>query len=751
MPHWNLKLLAVLMLSSAAASAQQIQEPIDTTIEKVLVEGRSTRRVRVKGSVHDIALKNNRVVLQLDDGLSSLMVSFPAQNQTLPLDYLDAVVEVTGIALPNSEQPPVLFRLWSKMALDSADDLRVIKPGRADVYAGPKTSLAEVRRAAPLPLAERVPVTGTVTYASRAGWFYIQDNTGVARGRRPDFIATPHEQHRPILADTNLKPGDVIEMIGQVVPAHNGKSMPALIQCEWRVLRNDGPPDYPIVAVSDVFEGDFEGRPVTISAKISGIAMGVDPNGLHNHFFGLGDFYALVQLPELVGIPYDTGHYVQLKGVVQHTLIAEGSLKEFRINVNSFDDVRPISYAWDRVVLQRWLIGALAVTIVASVWIYLLRRQVRRRTTEAQAANVELLRFKTIADTTTDLVAMSSLDGHPSYLNPAGRKLLGIEPDENIANVPFEAIYTPESMQRIQSEGFGVGMERGFWKAEINMVHRDGNIIPVDFVGLVIKSPEGVPLYMACTAREMSARLALEKQLRDSLEHERELNQLKGSFVNTISHEFRTPLGIILFASSMLRRFNEKFSGEERVAQLDAIDESIERMNELVEQSLSLGRAEVAAPKLTSFEVVPFGQRVIDEVLSSTSHRSPISLEADDALPPARTDEMMLRTILVNLLGNAVKYAPAGSPIILRIERHNEREVLLTVRDHGPGLNEDDIPKLFTTFHRGKGVEGIPGSGLGLAIVKRCVEALGGSVIARNATDGGAEFVVQLPLFISPS
>lgn len=740
-------LLITHLLSITAADAQQAQEPIDTTIEKVLVVGKSTRRVRVRGSVHDIALKNNHVVLQLDDGLSSLMVSFPTQREALPLDYLDAVVEVTGVALPNSEQPPVLFRLWSKMALDSINDLRVIKPGRADVYAGPMTPLADVRQTLPLPLAQRVSVTGTVTYASKVGWFYIQDKTGVVRGRRPDFIATPHDQHRPILADTNLKPGDVIEMAGQIVPTHNGKTMPHLIQCEWRVLRNEGPPEYPIVAVSDIFEGDFEGRPVTVTGRVSAVSMGVDPNGLNNHFFGLGDYYALVQLPELVEIPYGAGQYVRLHGVVQHTLIAEGALKEFRVNVNSFDHVESIPFAINRVFLQRWLLGALVVTVVAGVWIFLLRRQVRAQTAEVLAANTGLLRFKAVADTTTDLVAMSTLDGHPIYMNPAGRKLLGIGQEEDIFDVSFESIYTPESMQLFQREGFKISMETGSWEAEVAMRHRNGSIIPVDFVGLVIKSPDGTPLHMACTARDISSRVRVEQQLRASLEQERELNQLKSCFVNTISHEFRTPLGIILFASSMMRRFNDRFGPEERVGQLDAIDKAVEQMNELVEQSLSLGRAEVAAPKKTSFDLRRFSLRLIDEVMSATSYRSPISLKSDEALPASYCDETMLRTILVNLLGNAVKYSPAGSPITLSIQPSGETRALFVVRDHGHGLSDEDLPKLFTTFHRGKGTEGIPGTGLGLAIVKRCTEALGGSVTARNAEDGGAEFMVEIPLF----
>ena len=97
-----------------------------------------------------------------------------------------------------------------------------------------------------------------------------------------------------------------------------------------------------------------------------------------------------------------------------------------------------------------------------------------------------------------------------------------------------------------------------------------------------------------------------------------------------------------------------------------------------------------------------------------------------------------------NLLDNAVKYSPAGEAVLLHVETRDE-QLIITVRDHGPGLREEDMPKLFTSFYRGGNTSHISGTGLGLAIVKRCATALGGDVSARNANDGGAEFIVMLP------
>ena len=251
------------------------------------------------------------------------------------------------------------------------------------------------------------------------------------------------------------------------------------------------------------------------------------------------------------------------------------------------------------------------------------------------------------------------------------------------------------------------------------------------------------------TARLTEANLdlaRLERQLRTSLEQERQLNEFKGTFVNTISHEFRTPLGIILFASSMMRRFEERFGPAERAQQLDTIDDAVKRMNDLVEQALSLGRAEAAKPHLLPLDLLAVCHRVVDEVQSSTSHRCRMWLSADGYSHEGQMDESVLRTILINLLGNAVKYSPAGSQVILRLDREDQ-DAIFTVRDHGPGLPAEDLPDLFKSFHRGRGALSIPGTGLGLAIVKRCAESVGGTVSARNAEDGGAEFTVRLPAF----
>lgn len=875
--------LVITAIDIKKLEARPLPEPIDTTIMEVVRGEHRHRRVRLKGSVHDVAADASAALLLVDDGIASVRVRLPIQGER-PDDLLDSEIEVTGIALSGSYYDHS-DRLWASFPINSADDMKVLKPGNADPFRCPEVSLADVTNDLVAATSQRYRFHATVTYASHSGWFYVIDDSGTAaRARKPDNLSAMSAQQRPVFADTILYPGDVLELVGQIGPrdAAHGR-LPWFMQCEWRKVGRTAPPKPERVTIGDIFDGGYDGRPVSLAARIENVdAPQVDTTtGFVNHYLQFKGFSALVQMREKTEAPFQKGDAVRMTGVVKTTFNSKtNAVNSVRINVQSFDDMQRVPFAIEVDVLLKWIAGAAACVLAIALWIGSLRRQVRHQTSKLLAANDELLRFKqvaetstdfiamatlenrplymnpagrrmldvptdadlttlsfedictpagrdlmqsvgfphafmhghwqaelnmrklsggevpvsflgliinshegkplyiasvardisdrhaleqqlresnrelqrfkAIADTTNDLVAMAGLDRKPLYINAAGRKLLGIPHDEDVTQIVFDSVYTGESLDLFEREGFAHAFQHGHWSAELTMRRRDGGEVPVLFSGLMLYNPDGSPLCMSCIAHDLTQRLTLEKQLRASLDHERELNQLKSGFVNTISHEFRTPLGIILFSSSMLRRFNEAFSAGERTAQLDAIDEAVERMNDLVEQSLSLGRAEVAAPKKSTFDVKKFSTRIIDEVMSSTSHRSPISLLSAEQLPSGHADETMLRTILANLLGNAVKYSPAGSPISLCVERSGDEKAVFTVRDRGPGLSEEDIPKLFTTFHRGKGVEGIPGSGLGLAIVKRCTEALGGTVAARNALDGGAEFIVELPLFPSP-
>jgi len=217
-----------------------------------------------------------------------------------------------------------------------------------------------------------------------------------------------------------------------------------------------------------------------------------------------------------------------------------------------------------------------------------------------------------------------------------------------------------------------------------------------------------------------------------------------------VSHEFRTPLGIIMSSADILRKYAERLAPERRTEHLQEILDATKHMAGMMEQVLLLGRVESNRVAFTprSLDVGVFCQKLIDEQIAATNRRCPITLTSKNLNGDIRADEGLLRHIFTNLLSNAVKYSPSGSPVDLTIERAGA-DAVFTVRDRGLGIPKEDGVRLFTAFHRCTNVGEVPGTGLGLLIVKRCVELHGGSISFESEEGAGTQFTVRLPLFES--
>jgi PAS domain S-box-containing protein len=249
-------------------------------------------------------------------------------------------------------------------------------------------------------------------------------------------------------------------------------------------------------------------------------------------------------------------------------------------------------------------------------------------------------------------------------------------------------------------------------------------------------------------ALDITERKRAEVELLKTLEREKELSQLKSNFVSMVSHEFRTPLGIIQSSAELLHDFQEKMKPDERAEQLSSIARNTRRMAGMMEEVLVLSRLDAGKlefqPVVLDFSV--FCRRAVDEALSASSRRCLIKLSLAEALPEARADEQLLGHIFTNLLSNAVKYSEAGSPVHFTILR-NGPDVVCVIRDTGIGIPEVDQQQLFKTFYRGSNVGNLPGTGLGLVLVKRCVELHGGKLQLQSALGEGTTVTITLPVF----
>lgn len=281
---------------------------------------------------------------------------------------------------------------------------------------------------------------------------------------------------------------------------------------------------------------------------------------------------------------------------------------------------------------------------------------------------------------------------------------------------------------------------------EVRLRAQDGHLLTV----LLSSRPVdigGVPHLLSAGA-DITVRKEAEAELVKNLERARELSELKSNFVSLVSHEFRTPLEIIMSSVDNLDRYHERLPPEKRQQLLGSVNKAVRRMAGMMEEVLVLGRLE--ADRVT-FKPEPLDlpnllRRICDEIESATNRRCPIELQVAGTPESAIADEGLLRHILTNLLSNAAKYSHPGQKVTFQVSRDRE-SAIFRIQDHGCGIPEADQKRLFQAFQRGSNVEQIPGTGLGLLIVQRCVELHGGRIDFESVEGQGTTFIVRLPLF----
>jgi PAS domain S-box-containing protein len=275
---------------------------------------------------------------------------------------------------------------------------------------------------------------------------------------------------------------------------------------------------------------------------------------------------------------------------------------------------------------------------------------------------------------------------------------------------------------------------------------KDGSTFTALITGDIIDI-DGRP-HTLTVALDITARKKAEQDTLRALDAERELGELKSRFVSLVSHEFRTPLGITMSAVELLRNYLDRLPAAKRAELLDDIYSATLRMSDLMEQVLLLGRVEAGKVlfKPVPIDLVSFAGRIIDETLSATHHRCPVTVTGTRDAAEAIADEALLRPILSNLLTNAIKYSDEGRPVRVGISRTGD-EAVFTVTDQGIGIPEADHPRLFEAFHRASNVEHVSGTGLGLLIVRRCVDLHQGRIDFESRLGEGTTFRVHIPAY----
>jgi two-component system sensor histidine kinase KdpD len=223
-----------------------------------------------------------------------------------------------------------------------------------------------------------------------------------------------------------------------------------------------------------------------------------------------------------------------------------------------------------------------------------------------------------------------------------------------------------------------------------------------------------------------------------------ESERLRNSLLSAISHDLRTPLSVMVGLAEALKLTKPPLAGEAAEI-VSAVGESALRMNTLVNNLLDMARLESGKVVLNREwqpieDVVGSALRAIQPILGGRS----VQVALDDDLPPVHIDAVLIERVLINLIENAVKYAPQGTTIRLGA-RATPDNIELWVADEGPGLPHGHEEAIFSKFMRGKKESSIPGVGLGLAICRAIARAHGGTILGVTRPEGGACFTLRLP------
>lgn len=230
------------------------------------------------------------------------------------------------------------------------------------------------------------------------------------------------------------------------------------------------------------------------------------------------------------------------------------------------------------------------------------------------------------------------------------------------------------------------------------------------------------------------------------LEVQREVSQLKTNFVSMVSHEFRTPLSVIISSTEILRDYLPRLTEEKRKRQFEVIVDAAQRMKELIEEVLLLGKVESGLaecqPRLVDVKAIC--EKVASEVAAAHLQQNPIEVHGSADLAFAKLDQNLMEIILSNLLSNAVKYSRPGIPVRLHYRKEGTAAVF-DVADGGIGIPSFEQSEVFKPFRRGSNVGKVPGTGLGLTIVRKCVQQHGGRIDFVSNVGEGTTFTVWLP------
>ncbi|NDJ85135.1 MAG: PAS domain-containing protein [Chloroflexi bacterium] len=229
----------------------------------------------------------------------------------------------------------------------------------------------------------------------------------------------------------------------------------------------------------------------------------------------------------------------------------------------------------------------------------------------------------------------------------------------------------------------------------------------------------------------------------------KEIEQQQNAALHMVAHDLKTPLSAIKSYSDLVGASGGL--NDRQLQHLDRIQQAIRTMHGLVKDLLDIAWIDAGHPVETEPVQVGYIVKAAAEVLENHADKRQIviDLSIDEELPQTYGDPQRLERVMVNLVGNAIKYTPIGGTIAIQTSANSE-SIIITIKDSGAGIPTEHLPHIFKRFYRVPNNEDADGTGLGLSIAKAIVERHGGDIKVTSTVGQGSTFIVTLPIRNGP-
>lgn len=362
--------------------------------------------------------------------------------------------------------------------------------------------------------------------------------------------------------------------------------------------------------------------------------------------------------------------------------------------------------------------------------------------------------FRNMADNSPVMIWVSGTDKGCTYFNNTWLEFTGRIMEQEIGNGWAAGVH-PEDLERSLITYHDAFDSRKPFRMEYRLRRHDGRYRWIQDVGKPTYFSDNTFTGFIGSCSDIHDQRMMKEELEflvrqrttelsDALDREKEMNELKSRFVSMASHEFRTPLSVVLSSTALIEQYTAAEKNEKINKHLTRVKASVSNLTTILNDFLSLDKLEQGNVEIERelFDIAEFIQPVVKDVhflRKKGQHISHMHKGEHQVL----LDQKKLRYIMVNLISNSIKYSPENTAINLHSE--NAEGITITVEDHGIGIPEEEQKHMFNKFFRAKNTGNVQGTGLGLTIVKRYVELMNGTVGFVSKPGEGTSFIIELP------